>query len=320
LAFKALGRETIPVTVVDLERVVLGEYAENTFRKQFTPSECADIADALEPIERARARNRQLAGRPPENFSEGGEARHKIAKAAGMSAPSIARARAVRDAAKAEPEKFGKLQADMDRTGRVDGPFKRLKVMRQVAAIRAEPPPLPGRGPYRVIVADPPWPYEIDNNINREHRATKSYPQMTIEEICAVDIAGIAHTDCLIWLWSTNHHMREAFTVLDAWGFKQKTILTWAKTTKDGEGDRFGHGDWLRGQTEHCLMATRGRPTVELTNQTTLLRGPVRGNSQKPVEFYDFVERLCPSPRYAYLFSRYRHNEKWDCHGDEAPK
>jgi ParB-like chromosome segregation protein Spo0J len=125
MAFKSLGRETIPVTVVDLERVVLGEYAENTFRKQFTPSECADIADSLEPIERALARERQLAGKPPEKFSEGGEARHKIAKAAGKSAPSIAKARAVRDAAKADPEKFGKLQADMDRTGRVDGPFKR---------------------------------------------------------------------------------------------------------------------------------------------------------------------------------------------------
>ncbi len=40
MAFKTLGRETIPVTVVDLERVVLGEYAENTFRKQFTSSNC----------------------------------------------------------------------------------------------------------------------------------------------------------------------------------------------------------------------------------------------------------------------------------------
>jgi hypothetical protein len=28
---------------------------------------------------------------------------------------------------------------------------------------------------------------------------------------------------------------------------------------------------------------------------------------------------LCPAPRYADLFSRYRHNDKWDCHGDEAP-
>ena len=39
----------------------------------------------------------------------------------------------------------------------------------------------------------------------------------------------------------------------------------------------------------------------------------------KPPEFYDFVESLCPAPRYADLFSRYRHNDKWDCHGDEAP-
>jgi N6-adenosine-specific RNA methylase IME4 len=39
----------------------------------------------------------------------------------------------------------------------------------------------------------------------------------------------------------------------------------------------------------------------------------------KPVEFYDLVESLCPAPRYADLFSRYRHNNKWDPHGDEAP-
>ena len=80
-----------------------------------------------------------------------------------------------------------------------------------------------------------------------------------------------------------------------------------------------GTGALLRGQTEHCLLAVRGKPVVELTNQTTLLHGPLRANSQKPVEFYDFVERLCPAPRYAYLFSRYRLNEKWDCHGNEAP-
>ena len=127
-----------------------------------------------------------------------------------------------------------------------------------------------------------------------------------------MDVPGIAHADCVLWLWTTNRHMREAFTVLDAWGFEHKTILTWAK-------DKFGRGQWLHGQTEHCIMATRGKPVVELTNQTTLLRGAVREHSQKPTEFYDFVERLCPAPRYAYLFSRYRHNKKWDCHGDEAP-
>ena len=89
-------------------------------------------------------------------------------------------------------------------------------------------------------------------------------------------------------------------------------MLTWAK-------DKMGMGDWLRGQTEHCIMAVRGKPVVTLTNQTTLLQAPMRGHSVKPKEFYDLVEKLCPAPRYADLFSRYRHNDKWDCHGDEAP-
>ena len=66
-------------------------------------------------------------------------------------------------------------------------------------------------------------------------------------------------------------------------------------------------------------MAVRGKPIVHLTNQTTALQAPVRAHSQKPDEFYDFVEKLCPAPRYAYLFSR-SVRERWDCHGDELPK
>jgi N6-adenosine-specific RNA methylase IME4 len=220
---------------------------------------------------------------------------------------------AIVDAAEAEPERFGKLLDDMDRTGRVNGAFKRLKVIRQAAEIRKEPPPLPGKGPYRVIVADPPWPYDVRQE-DPSHRATHPFPQMSIAQICAVKVQEIAHDDCILWLWCTNYHLVPyAATVLQAWGFAHKTILTWAK-------DRAGTGDWLRGQTEHAIMAVRGKPVVELTTQTTLLHGPLRANSQKPVQFYDFVERLCPAPRYADLFSRYRHNEKWDGHGDEAPR
>jgi N6-adenosine-specific RNA methylase IME4 len=214
-------------------------------------------------------------------------------------------------AARAEPEKYGKLVEDMDRTHRVDGVFKRLRVAQQAEGIRRETPSLPGNGPYRVIVADPPWSYSL-RAADASHRGITPYPEMSIEQICAVDIASIAHDDCVLWLWTTNAHMRGAFDVLDAWGFEQKTILTWAK-------DRMGMGDWLRGQTEHCIMAVRGKPTVVLTNQTTLLHGPVREHSQKPDEFYALVETLCPAPRYAYLFSR-EEREGWDMHGDELPK
>jgi len=81
--------------------------------------------------------------------------------------------------------------------------------------------------------------------------------------------------------------------------------------------NKLGVGDWLRGQTEYCLMAIRGRPIVVLTNQATVLTGPMRGHSQKPDEFYEFVEQLCPAPRYAELFSR-RSRTGWDGHGDEV--
>jgi len=298
------------------------EIEENALRKDLTQSELAQLQERMLSIVRQQSKQGQrtdldaTSGKAfPEVKQEPERATEAVGRLFGESGKQVHKRLEVFNAAKVSPEQFGKIKEDMDRTGHVNGPFKRLKIARQSAEIRKEPPPLPGRGPYRVIVADPPWPYEIDNSdhANWEHRATKTYPTMPIEKICAMDIASIAHADCILWLWVTNAHMRESFTVLDAWGFSQRTILTWAK-------DCMGHGDWLRGKTEHCLMAVRGQPVVQLTNQTTLLHGKRRGNSQKPVEFYAFVEKLCPAPRYAYLFSRYRHSEKWDCHGDEAPK
>jgi N6-adenosine-specific RNA methylase IME4 len=228
----------------------------------------------------------------------------------GESRTQVEKRLAVVAAAQAEPEKFGHLLAAMDKTGRVNAPYKRLKVAKQAELIRAEPPPLPGRGPYRVIVADPPWPYEIASE-ESTIRGVWPYPTMSIAEIASTDVASIAHDHAILWLWTTNYHMQVVFDLLRGWGFQHRTILTWAK-------DHMGAGDWLRGQTEHAVFAIRGKPTVTISDQTTLLHAPVRGHSEKPKEFYDLVERLCPAPRYADLFSRYRHNERWDCHGTPA--
>src|SRR2546427_7713976 len=161
-AAERLGWETIPVTVVDLDEIARGEFAENAVRKDFTLSEAVAIKRALEPLEKAAAKERMLAGKPLEKFSEGnGRALDKIAKATGMHRTTLAKAEAIVDAAEAEPERFGKLLADMDRTGRVNGLYKRLKIFKQAEIIQTEPPPLPGNGSYRVIVVDPPWPGEV---------------------------------------------------------------------------------------------------------------------------------------------------------------
>jgi N6-adenosine-specific RNA methylase IME4 len=219
-------------------------------------------------------------------------------------------AKAVCAAAREDPEKFAKPLADMNRTGLVHGPFKRVKIAKQSAEIRREPPPLPGNGPYRVLVADPPWPYEKRDE-DPSHRGILPYATMSIAAIAALPVGPIAHEHSILWLWTTNAHMREAFGVVESWGFQQKTILTWVK-------DNFGFGDWLRGKTEHALFCTRGRPTVQLTNESTALSAPVRAHSEKPDEFYALVERLCPAPRYCELFSR-RARPNWDGHGFEHP-
>ena len=318
-AFRLLGRTEIPTRVVDIERQALGEQAENIDRKDFTPEERVVIGEQIEALLVGRRGSNQHQTKLPENFPEakGQDTRDIAARKAGFhNARTYEQAKAVRAAAFEDPERFAKPLADMNRTGRVHGPFKRVKIAKQSAEIRREPPPLPCNGPYRVIVADPPWPFEIRDE-DPSHRAIYPYPTMSIAQIAALRVGELAHDDCILWLWTTNFNMREALGLVETWGFQHKTLLTWVK-------DRFGYGDWLRTQTEHVIFATRGRPIVQLTNESTVLFAPMRAHSEKPDEFYALVEKLCPAPRYCELFSR-RGRPNWDGHGDEhrpasAPK
>jgi hypothetical protein len=128
-------------------------------------------------------------------------------------------------------------------SGKVAGAYRRLEVLKQARQLEIVAPELP-TGPFQVIVADPPWRYESSADL--------PYPTMAIEDIKALPVAAIAADDALLWLWTTTAHLRVAFDVVQAWGFEYKTLLTWVK-------DRMGTGEWLRGQTEHCLLAARGK-------------------------------------------------------------
>jgi N6-adenosine-specific RNA methylase IME4 len=190
----------------------------------------------------------------------------------------------------------------MDRSGKVAGVFRRLTVMKQARELEAAPPTLP-RGPFRVIVADPPWRYEGG--------ASLPYPTMAIEDIKAMPVRDIADENSILWLWTTNAHLRVAFDVVESWGFEYKTLLTWVK-------DRMGTGDWLRGQTEHCILSARGRPILQLVNQTTVLNTIRREHSRKPEEFYELVDHLCPGSKVE-LFSR-QQRRGWLAFGNQTDK
>lgn len=192
---------------------------------------------------------------------------------------------------------------------RIIGTVK-LEAKRALAEeIRANPIITP-EGRYQVIVVDPPWKYDSRAE-DTTHRGKNLYPDMTVEEICALPVAALAQPNCVLWLWTTNAFMRGAYQCLDAWGFHEKTILTWDK-------ELLGLGDWLRNVTEHCILAVRGKPIVSLTNQTTMLRERRREHSRKPDGFYSLVEALCPGSKVE-MFSR-TNREGWAAWGAEAGK
>lgn len=146
--------------------------------------------------------------------------------------------------------------------------------------------PLPD-GKFRIIVADPPWPYGTVYD-PESRRVANPYPELSIDELKAMKVGERASEDAFLWLWTTNSFLRDAFDICEFWGFSPKTVLTWDKVV-------MGIGAWLRGRTEHCILATVGAPTINLTNETTLLVEKRRQHSRKPEKFYAMVEKMCPA-------------------------
>lgn len=179
----------------------------------------------------------------------------------------------------------------------------------ELAEARPEAP----QGLFHVVVIDPPWPYkdgvEQPDYDPHGHRASNPYPEMELHDIAALKIP--AADDCVLWLWTTHKFMRHAFPLLDRWGFTERAIVTWAK-------DRMGLGRWLRSQSEFCIMATRGQPLINLTNQTTVLHGPMREHSRKPDEFYAMVDALCAGRKLDF-FSR-EQREGWEQFGNDTQR
>ncbi len=304
-ACRTLGWTEVPVSVVDLYQAARGEAHENFVRKDLLPSEIVALKRAIEPLERRAARERQGSRADlchPATIAEcqgAGDARDKIARYLGVGRTTVERAEAIVEAAEEEPEEYGHLVDQMDRSGKIAGAYRRLTVLRQAKELETTPPELP-TGPFQVIVADPPWRYESGNDL--------PYPTMDIDEIKGLPVEDMAAEDAILWLWTTNAHLRVGFEVVEAWGFEYKTLLTWVK-------DRMGTGEWLRGQTEHCMLATRGKPVFLHGSHTTVIEASRREHSRKPEEFYAVVASTCPGSRVE-LFAR-SERDGWCAFGND---
>ena len=72
---------------------------------------------------------------------------------------------------------------------------------------------------YPIIYADPPWNYS-QKRVNGA--AEKHYSTMSIEELCALPVAEISASDCVLFLWTTFPQLPNALQLIQAWGSPTK--------------------------------------------------------------------------------------------------
>lgn len=148
-AVRSLGWESVPVTYADSLTDVVGylqaESDENAERMPLKPTEAADLARKIEAVLAPVAAGRQSPGRPAKNGAKFApikepKTREVAAKATGKSHESIRKVRVVQELVESDttPESVREIArealAEMDETGRVDSPFRRVKQAEEIVA------------------------------------------------------------------------------------------------------------------------------------------------------------------------------------------
>lgn len=170
---------------------------------------------------------------------------------------------------------------------------------------------------YKIILCDPPWSY---SDQTCEGTMANHYQGMKLKDICSLPIGKIADKDCTLFMWATYPKLREALAVIKAWGFGYKSIaFQWIKLNKKNGKPFYGLGRWTRGNTEPCLLATKGKPKRISAGVFQLIFSPLRKHSHKPDEARDKIIQLVGDLPRIELFAR-QSVQGWDCWGNESPQ
>lgn len=172
---------------------------------------------------------------------------------------------------------------------------------------------------YNVIYADPPWQYNTKSPLAAKRPETCQqaggadyyYPTMATKDIMEIPIDNISENNAVLFLWATNPFLHEAYHVIEAWGFKYKTMITWHKLRCKGMGY------WFRGHTEHLLVASRGNIKPFRSLRHNIIEHVVLKHSEKPDIFRKLIVDVTPDyPKRIELFARQSY-DGWDHWGNE---
>lgn len=188
---------------------------------------------------------------------------------------------------------------------------------------------------YRTLYVDCPWKYVTWSGKGAAKSPDKHYPTMTLDQLKAMPVRDLCHPQgTIMHFWVIDTHVKQAFEVIEAWGFRYKTVgFYWAKTSADGKKFPIGTGHWTRANPEHAFecywgeneddmersfIATWRSPKRRDAGVRRLIFAPRREHSRKPDEIPPEIERLTRGP-YLELFGR-SPRLGWTVWGNETTK
>ena len=319
-----IGFQTVERTFADRDEAKIWIIQNQFARRNLDAWQRSKLALKLKPLIAAKAKERQeKAGKEhgrgqdeklPQKSAKAIDTREELAKAAGVSHDTIAKAEKIdAEATPEQKEKLDKGEASINQVyGQVRTKERREKQAAMKEAVKEQLIP---EKKYGTIVIDPPWPVEKTIREVRPNQNEFDYPTMSIEEIqeFGKKVGKMAADDCHLFMWTTEKYLPHSFEILKAWGFRYIFTMVWHK---NGGYQPFNLAQY---NCEFVLYARKGTPEfVETKDFFCCFNGQRREHSRKPDEFYQTIARVTKELRID-IFSRGAH-DGFDQYGNEIDK
>ncbi len=162
---------------------------------------------------------------------------------------------------------------------------------------------------FGTVYADPPWRYDC----SPRGAASLHYRTMALDEIASLPVSKLTAENAHLHLWTTHSFLFEARGILEAWGFKYKSVFVWVKPHH-----QMGTGYYWRSAAEYMLLGVKGNCTFLNRSIPNWLLHDRREHSAKPERVRALIEKVSPGP-YLELFGR-RAVHDWVVFGDQVTR
>jgi len=290
----------------------------NRHRRHLTKSQLAVIACEALPLFEAEAKKREFSGKhntdPVAQMPQGqGRSAELAGETFGVGSRYVRDAKIINQES---PELLEEIKQGKKTITQANREIKEKKKEKRRKENRGKIMKMPsleesiGNVKFATIMIDPPWDYGDEGDKDQLGRSRPDYATMKLSEIEKLPIEKFADEDCHLYLWITNRSLPKGFDLIEKWGFRYITCLTWCKPT-------LGMGNYFRNSTEHILFAVKGSLQLKRKDVVTWFEAP-RGekHSSKPLEIYDLIESCSYSP-YLEIFARSK-REGWVSYGAEV--